>query len=130
MRLRRVFLSDAPEINHLILRQSHYQDGVLLLAVVVHVPHGHDTVRFVLTLLQHDIVRCHFARVHIGWTLLLQSVPHAALIAEVFTSTLLMRHKLVDTFTDDWHETDSMCNELIVENGGVLFDLHKIDCHR
>ena len=90
MRLCRVFLSNAAEVNLLILRESHDQDWILLFAVVVEVADWHDTVRFVFALFECDVIRCHFTGVLVRRAHFEESVAHAALIAEFVTVALFM----------------------------------------
>ena len=90
MRLCRVFLSNAAEVDLLILRESHDQDWILLFAVVVEVADWHDAVRLVFPLLERDVIRSHFTGVLVRRAHLEQAIAHAALIAEFVTVTLLM----------------------------------------
>lgn len=90
MRLRRVFLRNAAEVNLLVLRESHDQDWILLFAVVVEVADWQDAMRLIFALLERDIVRGHFTGVLVRRAHLEQAIAHAALIAELVTDTLLM----------------------------------------
>lgn len=129
MSLGIVLLSDASEVDHLVLRQTHDQDGVLLLSVVINVPHRPDSVRIVFTRFQLDVVRCHFAVLLIGRALLDKAVAHTTLIAEFGAHAHLVRSELVDVVADKRHEADTLGDELVIEHRSVLTHLDEVNCH-
>lgn len=81
MRLGIAFLGNQREVKLLIPAELHNENGVLFVAFIVRVAHGHDPADCVDALLRLDIVGSDLAHVLIRRALLLEPVNDGAAFA-------------------------------------------------